>query len=441
MKTVAVVGSGVSGLVAAWLLQRRYEVEIFEADAHVGGHVYTVSRERPGRGPAAWPGEAGRIGSSDPANDSVDMGFIVHNERTYPLFCRLMRELGVATEDSDMGFSVRSDSSALEYNGSDLGRLFAQRRNLVRPSFYSMIRGILRFHKAARKLAREGGERPDGLTIGEFLRRERFSKPFIEHYLLPMTAAIWSTPPRDMLDFPASTLARFLDNHGMLTVDDRPQWRVITGGSRRYVERLLAGFRGAVHANSPVHAIRRPAQDRVELALPGSGWRSFDAVVLASHSDQSLRLLEDPTRAEREVLGAIPYRENGVTLHQDPGLMPRRRRAWASWNYHLEANEEAPRLTYWMNLLQNFKSPEPYLVTLNSDDRLDPAAVRHRCTMAHPQFGAGSDAAKARWPEISGSRTRTLYCGAYWGNGFHEDGVRSAVRVAQALGVEWDRAG
>lgn len=409
---VAVIGSGVSGLVSAYLLERRHEVTVFEASKHVGGHVYTV--------------EAGR------GRQPVDMGFIVYNERTYPVFSRLLRELDVATEESCMSFSVRADAADLEYSGRSLGHLFSQRRNLVRPSFYRMLSGIMRFNKAAPELL----DAHDGLTLGQYLERKGLSGPFVEHYLLPMTAAIWSTPPRRMLDFPARTMARFLHNHGLLSVDDRPQWRVISGGSKRWVEALQSRLHRPVQTGAAVRGVRRTA-DGVEISVGSAGWQRFDAVVMALHSDQALACLHDPTPAEEQVLGAIPYLRNRVTLHTDPVLMPRRRRAWASWNYHLEPAEtnEAPRLTYWMNRLQNIDGETPWLVTLNSDERLARDAIVHSRDMAHPQFGAGSDLAKSRWHEVS--RDRTFYAGAYWGFGFHEDGAASGVRVAEALGVRW----
>ncbi|MEO1086633.1 MAG: FAD-dependent oxidoreductase, partial [Acidobacteriota bacterium] len=305
--------------------------------------------------------------------------------------------------------------------------------NLVRPSFYRMLAGIMRFNKLAPELLESDTDQ----TLGEYLASKGLGGTFVEHYLLPMTAAIWSTPPRRMLDFPARTMAAFLYNHGLLTVDDRPEWRVITGGSERWVQALVARLEGPVHTGAPVHSVRRLSTGGVEVAVGDSGHQTFDAVVMALHSDQALRCLADPSPQEESILGAIPYLENRVSLHTDPRLMPRRRRAWASWNYHLEPAEtyEAPRLTYWMNRLQNLDTPTPWMVTLNSDDRLDPRAIQHAVDLDHPQFGAGSAAAKERWSEIS--RGSTFYCGAYWGFGFHEDGAASGVRVAEALGVPW----
>ena len=304
---IAVVGSGVSGLVAAYVLEKKHDVTVFEASRRVGGHVYTVDVDDVG----ARNG-GGQAGGMLP----VDMGFIVYNERTYPTFTRLLKELGVATEESCMSFSVRADAANLEYSGRSLAHLFAQKRNLVRPSFYRMLRGIMRFNKMAPELLQTEDDR----TLGDFLQERSLTGPFVEHYLLPMTAAIWSTPPRRMLDFPAKTMARFLQNHGLLSVDDRPQWRVISGGSKRWVEALVSRLERPILTGAPVSAVRR-FDDRVELSVAGAGWQRFDAVVMALHSDQALSCLADPTAAEESVLSAIPYLENRVTLHRDPVLM------------------------------------------------------------------------------------------------------------------------
>lgn len=434
---IAIVGSGISGLVAARELHPHHEIALFEAAPRLGGHTHTVdARDADGR------------------NHRIDLGFIVYNERTYPTLTRLFAELGVATEASEMSFSVRSDRADLEWNGSDLDRIFAQRRNLLRPSFYRMIAGILRFHRKAPALLHA----PDDLSLGRYLETSPYPRPFVDLYLLPMLSAIWSTEPHRILDFPVRTMAAFLDNHGMLTVDDRPQWRVVSGGSSRYVEALVAPFEDRIRVATPVERIRRVAADgvsshqRVELRIDG-GWERFDAVVVAVHTDQALALLDDPTPAEREVLGAIPYQDNEVILHTDARIMPRRRKVWASWNYHLDEDllgedltgedllgedaidRAAPvggtRVTYWMNRLQNLPGPTDFFVTLNRGAALDPARVLERRTFAHPLFTTASLEAKRRWPEISGDRT--VYCGASWGFGFHEDGAVSGLRAARVL--------
>lgn len=416
---VAVVGGGIAGMTAAYLLSRRYDVRLFEAGPRLGGHTYTVPVEENGR------------------ELQIDMGFIVYNERTYPRFIRLMEELKVASEASTMSFSVRCEKSGLEYNGSSLNHLFAQRRNIFRPSFYSMLNGIIRFHRVAPALLEDESEP----TLREFLARERFSGPFVDNYLIPMIAAIWSTEPEEMFSFPARNLVQFLDNHGMLQVRNRPQWRVITGGSRRYVEAMEKFLGDRSRTASPIEWVRRQG-DRVEVKVRGGETESFDQVVLATHSDQALRLLADADDTEREILGAIPYQDNDVVLHTDRSLLPRNPLVWASWNYHLNPpRPNGAQMTYYMNMLQNLATSQNgpanrhYCVTLNRTDEIDPSTVLHRVTMAHPLYTREGVAGQKRWPEVNGVR-RTWFCGAWWTWGFHEDGVRSALRVARALGVD-----
>ena len=420
---IAIIGSGISGMVAAYLLQRRHDIQVFEAGGHVGGHTWTIPVDEGNR------------------TIPVDIGFIVYNERTYPNFCRLMDELGVETEPSDMSFGVRSERTGLEYCGSSsLSQLFAQRRNIVNPQFYRMIGGILRFHRRALDLLDED----PALTLGEYVRRERLGGPFVEHYLIPMIASIWSTDPEKMFEFPARTLAQFLNNHGMLQIQDRPQWRVVRGGSNSYVDKLTASFADRIQVNSPVASVKRRPHC-VEVKIQDGPLEEFDTVVFATHSDQALSILGDASDAEREVLSAIPYQPNDVVLHTDTSLMPKRRLAWASWNYHLDVpkgpessdlpNPRGSRLTYWMNRLQNLDTDEEYLVTLNRTDAIDPQKIIHRVTLHHPLFLSHSEEAKNRWSEIN--HDRTFFCGAYWGYGFHEDGVKSGLRVAAALGESW----
>jgi predicted NAD/FAD-binding protein len=402
---VAVVGAGIAGNVAAYHLCRDHDVTVFEAGSHIGGHTHTHEVE-----------QAGRV-------YRVDTGFIVFNDWTYPNFIRLLTELGVESQPSRMSFSVRDGRTGLEYNGATIDTLFAQRRNLLRPSFWRMIRDILRFNREAPAVLRTPG---DGTTLGDYLAAHAYSTQFIEHYIVPMGAAIWSTAPEHMLRFPASFFVRFFHNHGMLSVDDRPQWRVIRGGSDRYVDRLVADFRDRVRLETPVEWIRR-LPGRVLVKARAQDAESFDAIFLACHSDQALRLLADPSPVEREVLGAIPYQHNEAVLHTDRRLLPSARKAWAAWNYHVPSEPRSRvALTYNMNILQSLDAPEPFLVTLNQTEAIDPARIIRRLSYAHPLYTPDGVAAQARHRELDGQR-RTYFCGAYWRNGFHEDGVVSAL--------------
>jgi len=416
---IAVVGSGVSGLVASWLLGREHDVTTFEADAHVGGHTHTVDVEVGGR------------------SHRVDTGFIVYNERTYPNFCRMLDQLGVATQPSDMSFGVVCERSGLEYATHSLGGLLARRRNAVDAGFYRMLADIVRFGRRGKALL-ESAE-PSDESMREFLERERFSSRFVEHYVVPMGAAIWSADPARFLDFPALSFVRFFENHGLLDPRDAPPWRVIRGGSRSYVDALTARLRGRIHTNCPVLSMRRDGNREggggVRLLLRDGASLRFDHVVMACHSDQARGLLEDASDREHDVLGAISYQANQVTLHTDASVMPARRAAWASWNYRI-ASETRPglALTYDMNRLQGIESTEPLLVTLNSDHRIDPARVLGRFSYQHPVYDQRAIEAQRRRAEIDGIE-RTHYCGAYWGNGFHEDGVRSALDVCARFGI------
>ena len=400
---IAVIGSGIAGNVAAYRLARAHDVTVFEAGAHAGGHSDTHEVEVAGR----------RL--------AVDTGFIVYNERTYPRFTALLAELRVSTQVSSMSFSVRDEATGLEYNGSSLNALFAQRRNLLRPAFLGMVRDILRFNReASARLDTPGDE----LTLAALLERGRYGRAFREHYILPMGAAIWSTDAAAMLEFPARFFVRFLHNHGMLTVDDRPVWRTVCGGSRRYVDALVAPFRHRLRLSTPVEWIRRlPAG--VIVKPRGHNAEHYDAVFVACHCDQALALLVDAEAAEREVLSAIPYQRNEAVLHTDARLLPRRPLAHAAWNYHVLPTGGPVAVTYHMNILQQLESAEPLLVTLNRSGEIDPARVLKRITYHHPLFTRASVAAQARQREVNGAR-HTYYCGAWWRNGFHEDGVVSA---------------
>jgi len=404
---IAIIGSGIAGNVVGHRLHPGHDITVYEAAGHVGGHTHTHSVEQGGR------------------RYEVDTGFIVFNDRTYPNFVALLDQLGVASQPSSMSFSVRDEGSGLEYNGTTLNTLFAQRRNLVRPSFLGMIRDILRFNREAPALLDDpGGEVP----LGELLARGLYGRAFIQHYIVPMGAAIWSTDPDSMLAFPARFFVRFLHNHGMLSVNDRPVWRTIRGGSARYVEKLTAPFRDRIRLNTPVEWIRR-LPGSVVIKPRGQDATRYDAAFLACHSDQALALLADPSTVEREVLGAIPYQRNEAVLHTDTRLLPRRRLAWAAWNYHALSGHRGPvALTYNMNILQRLDAPTPFLVTLNRSDAIDPAHIIKRITYHHPLYTPASVAAQARQREINGA-LGIYYCGAWWRNGFHEDGVVSALHA------------
>jgi predicted NAD/FAD-binding protein len=393
---IAVIGTGIAGNVAAWHLHREgHDIAVFEAGSHIGGHTHTHE-----------------IGGH-----AIDTGFIVFNDRTYPHFTRLLDQLGVESQPSSMSFSVRNEEIGLEYNGTSLSTLFAQRRNFVRPSFFRMLADIVRFNREAPRLL-ASQENP---TLGEYLSANRYSRAFIGDYLVPMGAAIWSTDPERMFGFPARFFVRFLHNHGMLSINDRPQWRVIRGGSARYVEKLVAPFRHRIRLNTPARSVLRL---RGEVRVNGE---RFDYAFIACHADQALRILADPSPLEREVLGAIRYQENEAVLHTDTSLLPRRRRAWAAWNYHVLPERRGPvALTYNMNILQSLAARETCCVTLNRTQDIDPDRVLKRLVYHHPLFTPAAVAAQARHSELNGVQ-RTYYCGAYWRFGFHEDGVVSAL--------------
>ena len=401
---IAIIGSGIAGNVVAHRLHRDHDITVFESGGHIGGHTHTHAIELNGE------------------SHAIDTGFIVFNDWTYPHFIALLDELGVESQASAMSFSVRNEASGLEYNGTTLNTLFAQRRNLLRPSFHRMLRDIMRFNREAPRLLESGAE----VALGEYLRAHAYSREFITDYLLPMGAAIWSTDPARMLAFPARYFVRFFHNHGMLSVNARPQWRAIRGGSARYVEKLVAPFRHRVRLNTPVESVRR-MPDGVMVKARGAEAARFDQLFLACHADQALRLLADATPLEREVLGAIPYQENEAVLHTDRSLLPRARRAWAAWNYHVLREEgERVALTYNMNILQSLVSRETFCVTLNHSAGIDPDRIITRLVYHHPLYTPAGVAAQQRQAEVNGAR-RTYFCGAYWRFGFHEDGVVSAI--------------
>jgi len=411
---IAIVGSGISGNVAARLLATAHDVTLFEAGDYAGGHANTVDVEVGG---SVFP---------------VDTGFMVFNERTYPNFCRLLSMLDVPSQDSDMSFSVRCERTGWEYQGSSLNGLFAQRRNAVRPAFLNMLRDIRRFNRQAPRDVAAG--RFGRATLGEYLAARRYGRRFVEQYLVPMTSAIWSARPEEIYQFPLHFLVGFFRNHGLLQLRDRPQWKTILGGSRVYVSALLAPLGDRVRLRTPVqcvtrsdfHVVVKPAAEAAEI---------FDHVVFATHADQTLKLLTDATAPEREILSAFPYQKNDAVLHTDTRLLPRRRRAWASWNYHVPREDDhPPTVTYDLSRLQRHGSREPILLTLNEAHRVRPEKILRRFTYDHPAYRWESVRAQDRWAEISGRR-RTHFCGAYWGYGFHEDGVSSALAVAKHFGI------
>jgi uncharacterized protein len=412
---IAVVGSGIAGLASAWLLSRHHEVTLFEANDYLGGHTHTHDIELGGR------------------HYAVDTGFIVHNPVHYPLLTRLFDELGVASQPTTMSFAVHNEASGLEYNATSLDALFCQRRNLLSPRFIGMVRDLFRFYGEAPALL--DGPHP-GPTLGYWLAEHRYGAAFRDEHLVPMASALWSSPPEQILAFPARYLVQFMANHQMLQVAGRPEWRVVRGGSTSYVRAMRQRWKVRERLGTPVRDIRRDMLGVTVTSEAGS--ERFDQVVLACHSDQALVLLADASERERAILGAIPYQANDVVLHTDATLLPRQRKAWAAWNAFIPREPGAPcTVSYCMNLLQSLDAPEPFVVTLNRSEAIDPAKVLRRMRYHHPVYTHASVAARRRKAEIQGVN-RTWFAGAYWGWGFHEDGMRSAVEVAAAFDVRWN---
>ncbi len=407
---IAVIGSGIAGLGAAWRLSKQHQVVLFEKESRLGGHTHTHQVRQAGR------------------DYSIDSGFIVFNPVNYPLLSKLFEELGVASQPTTMGFSVQDARNGLEYNATNLPAMFCQKRNLVSPRFLRMVREILRFYRECPALLLRTD---DGPTLGEYLSENNYSQLFAEDHLIPMASALWSSPAQTILDFPAKYLVRFMDNHHMLQADGRPEWRVVTGGSSSYLCALQSRWNVEVRLGAPVLRVQRDSDAVTVRTIHGES--RFDQVVLACHSDQALRLLSDASVSERAILGAMPYQENDTVLHTDRRLLPARRKAWAAWNAYVPAEPGAEcTVSYCMNLLQSLRSPEPFVVTLNRTADIAPDKIIAKMRYQHPVYTHASVAAKPRRGEINGVN-RTWFAGAYWGFGFHEDGLRSGFEVAQAI--------
>lgn len=424
---IAIIGGGVSGLTAAWYLSQNsahqntaHDVVLYEAQRRLGGHTDT------------------HLLTHGERTVAVDSGFIVFNEDNYPHFSRLLNELGIQSQNSDMSFSAVNEVSGLEYGAEGFNRLFAQRRNVISPTFYRMLWDLLRFYREAPVAVNQ----PDSatLTLGDYLRQSKYSRSFIDNHIVPMACALWSASARMIEDFPLHYFVAFMSNHRMLQVNERPQWKTVCGGSSEYVKALSQRCQGSLRTSAAVTSVQRTAQQQVVVTTECAAPATYDAVVFACHSDQVLRLLADPSRAETDILGAIPYQSNHVVLHSDIRQMPRHRAAWASWNARIPADpERACSVTYWMNLLQNLPGQQAYLVTLNpaadGANSIDPATIWAERHYQHPVYTHASLAAQAQRDRINGQR-QTWYCGAYWGWGFHEDGVRSALDVVTAINSE-----
>jgi predicted NAD/FAD-binding protein len=426
---IAIVGSGIAGLACAHVLGPHHDVVLFESEPRLGGHSNTVDVDDPAAGTLA-----------------VDTGFIVHNDRNYPHLVRLFTELGVPTFDTEMSFAVTdrdpaSPTHGFTYRATSPNTLFADRRNLVRPAMWRMLRDVTRFYRDANAFLTDPDDR---VSLHDFLATGSYSREFLDLHLIPMGAAVWSADPATFDEFPARSLLTFLSNHGLLGVRDRPQWRSIHGGSRTYVQAIADRFAGEIRLSTPVQRVERHglADDRRVDVITPHGRDTFERVVLAVHSDQALRMLAEPSPAERGVLADVRYQPNRATLHTDVSLLSPRRRAWAAWNYDCRPGEPvggAATVTYDMTTLQHLPGSERYLVTLNSDEHIDPARVIRSFDYAHPVFDGPAVAAQGRFEQIDGV-DRVHYCGAWWGHGFHEDGMRSGLRVCERLGVGWPAA-
>jgi len=410
---VAIIGSGISGLTAAYLLNKEHDVTVFEANDYIGGHTHTHEIDQNNK---AW---------------QVDSGFIVYNEKTYPNFIKLLEQLKVEVQKTSMGFSVSSPAKSLEYSGGSLNSLFAQRLNLFKPSFLMMLKDILRFNRIAARLL---GSVEESITIGELLHSHNFSRHFIDNYIIPMGAAIWSTAAKNTTEMPAVFYMRFFKNHGLLQIFNRPQWFVIKGGSKIYVQKIIEGFKEKILLSCPVKEVLRDSTGVKIYCKKDQEPKQFDKVIFATHSDQALSLLKDPSENEVAILEAFPYQKNTAILHTDVSLMPKNKLTWSSWNYLLNENQDQPvTLTYNMNILQSLDAKPDFLVTLNSNSNIDSSKIIKKVEYHHPLFTVDGISAQKRKKQINGVNN-TFFCGAYWGSGFHEDGVNSALDVCMLLG-------
>ena len=419
---IAIVGSGISGLTCAYLLSPHHDVTIFEAEDTLGGHTNT---EEITLGKTTYP---------------VNTGFIVFNDWTYPNFIKLITELEIPFEDSNMSFSVQAEDSHLEYNGTSLNTLFCQRKNLFSPRFWQMVKDILRFNQQALKDLNDNSI-SDNITLEEYLNQKGYQRYFVEYYIVPMAAAIWSCPETVIYKFPLKFFIKFLANHGLLSVKNRPTWKVLTGGSETYIRAIQKNFQGQIRLNCPVESVER--LDACVRLNSKHGDEKFDHVIFSCHSDQALNCLKAPTETEKQVLSALKYQSNDVVLHTDTQLLPKNKKAWASWNYYIpadrssESRQAGVSVTYNMNILQNFKNAsETFCVTLNRHQDINPKKIIKRFDYAHPIYSQAAVDAQQQFDLIS-NQQRTHYCGAYWFNGFHEDGVNSALRVIKHWGIQW----
>lgn len=413
---IAVIGSGISGLTAGYLLSRNHEVVMYEAASRLGGHTATIATEVDGK------------------VENIDTGFIVYNDWTYPNFIALMKALNIPGKPTEMGFSVTTAKHDFEYCGSSIGRMFSQRRNILNPHFYGMLADILNFNRRAKEAVHD--QRLDSnMNLMDYLSQFNYGRLFLDYYIVPMASAIWSCSGKEIEQFQALFFLQFFYHHGLLNINDRPQWHVIKRGSFQYIEPITARFKENIRLNEAVLNIDR-CHDHVDI-LTSTSKERFDYVVIASHSDQALRMLSQPTPQEQAILGAISYRDNSVIMHTDTAVMPRQRRAWTSWNYLVDGSQhQQPVVTYHMNTLQGLTCDTDILVTVNGDTHIDPEKIKHRFSYAHPQLTQNSVAAQQQWETIN-NQNRTLYCGAYWRNGFHEDGVYSARRAVESIGERW----
>jgi predicted NAD/FAD-binding protein len=408
---IAIIGGGISGLTASYLLYKDFDITLFEANDYIGGHTHTVPVNR------------------DHGSYMVDTGFIVFNKKTYPNFCKIISNLGIEYQPTQMTFSVKCLRTGIEYNAHSLNTFFAQRKNLFVPSHYKMILDIFRFRSEFDRLLDQD---LDAEPLVPYLEKNNYSRSFIDLFILPITSSLWSAAPEQAKGFPLGTLVRFFKNHGFLDIKNPFQWLVVKGGSKQYVDKMLPLFGNKTRVSCPVTSIKRH-EKHVEI-MHKEGVEQFDQVIMATHSDQALKLLEEPTESEREILGAIGYQANNVTLHTDTRVLPDNKKIWASWNYLIGKNQwDSSSLTYDMKILQSIRSPEEFLVSLNQQDAIDPAKIIDDFAYHHPIYSPRVPAAQKRHPEISGVN-RTHYCGAYWGYGFHEDGVKSALEVCRFFG-------